>query len=82
MSILGKITAAYIPTGRGKKHLVLEGFSFVETAATYWVCSRRKKQCQATARTNKRGEVIKYYNEHNHEKPRFYQKTTKKMIQL
>ncbi|XP_063374181.1 protein tramtrack, beta isoform isoform X42 [Cydia amplana] len=79
----GKITAAYIPTGRGKKHLVLEGFSFIETPPTYWVCSRRKMlQCRATARTNKRGEVIQFHNEHNHEKPKFYQKTTKKMIQL
>ncbi|XP_052748463.1 protein tramtrack, beta isoform isoform X17 [Galleria mellonella] len=78
-----KMSAAYIPTGRGKKNLVLGGYSFIETLPTYWVCSRRKHlNCRASARTNKHGEVIAVNNKHNHEKPRFYQKTTQKMIQL
>lgn len=81
--IIGKITAAYIPTGRGKKNLVLDGFSFTESPPTYWVCSRRKALgCRASARTNKRGEVIRYDNTHNHVKPKFYSKTTKKMMTL
>ncbi|KAL0831897.1 hypothetical protein ABMA28_001420 [Loxostege sticticalis] len=79
----GKLKAAYVPTGRGKKSLILDGFSFIETCPTYWVCSRKKNMgCRAGARTNKRGEVVAIDNTHNHPKPRFYQKTTQRMIQL
>lgn len=81
--IVGKVDAAYIPTGRGKKNLVLDGFSFSETPPGYWVCARRKNlNCRATARTNKLGEVIRFDNTHNHPKPKFYSKTAKKMITL
>lgn len=77
------ITAAYIPTGRGKKNLILFGYSYQESPPTYWNCSRRKNSgCRATARTNRRGEVIRYQGEHNHDKPRYYQKTSRKMVQL
>lgn len=82
--ILGvTISAAYIPTGRGKKCLVLNGYSYIEGPATFWICSRRKnKKCMASARTNKKAEVISVKGEHNHEKPMFYQKTTNKRIHL
>ncbi|XP_050349133.1 protein tramtrack, beta isoform isoform X28 [Nymphalis io] len=77
------VTAMYVPTGRGKKNLVLNGYSFTESPPTYWVCSRKKTvACRATARTNKDGEVISYHNVHNHEKPYFYQISSKMKIQL
>lgn len=75
--------AAYVPTGRGKKNLILDGYSFNESPPTYWICSRRKNSgCRAKARTNKQGEVISYDNIHNHEKPQLYLKSTKKKIIL
>lgn len=76
------VTAAYIPTGKGKKNLILNGYSFTETTKNAWSCSKRKKGCPASARTNNKGEVISYKHGHNHEKPSFYQKTTQKIIQL
>lgn len=80
---IGKISAAYIPTGRGKKNLIVDGFSFTENVPTYWRCSlRRRLGCTASARTNKKGEVIHYDNTHNHEKPKFYNKTTKRMVAI
>lgn len=39
-------------------------------------------KCLAIARTNTSGAVVAIGNEHNHPRPRFYQKTTKKMIHL
>ncbi|CAH0399088.1 unnamed protein product [Chilo suppressalis] len=77
------LKAAYIPTGRGKHMLVLNGFSFTETMPTYWVCSRKKKMnCVATARTNRRREVVSTAHQHNHPRPRFYHKTAQRMIEL
>ncbi|XP_063827619.1 protein tramtrack, beta isoform-like isoform X27 [Ostrinia nubilalis] len=81
--VLGQLKAAYVPTGRGRKLLILDGYSFMETTPTHWICSRKKTmRCLACARTNKRGEVVGVGNSHNHPKPRFYQKTTQKMIHL
>ncbi|XP_069357452.1 protein tramtrack, beta isoform-like isoform X12 [Maniola hyperantus] len=78
-----ELKAAYIPTGRGKKNLILNGFSFCETMATYWICSRRKNAgCKAKARTNKKGEVVSYQNTHNHEKPQYYDQKKKKKVLL
>lgn len=83
INITGSLKAAYIPTTRGKYNLVLDGFSFCESPPTYWVCSRRKNiGCRAAARTNKSGEVIAYNNNHNHEKPEFFQMTSNKKIKL
>ncbi|XP_052740027.1 protein tramtrack, beta isoform isoform X36 [Bicyclus anynana] len=77
------LKAAYIPTGRGKKNLILNGYSFNESPPTYWICSRRKNiGCPAKARTNKKGEVVSWQNTHNHEKPQFYDKSKKKKISL
>ncbi|XP_049870727.1 protein tramtrack, beta isoform-like isoform X42 [Pectinophora gossypiella] len=76
------IPAAYIPTTRGKRHLVLHGFSFMECPPTYWWCSRRRRGCKATARTNSREEVVSVRGEHNHEKPHFRNLNTKKIVQL
>ncbi|KAI5646854.1 FLYWCH zinc finger domain-containing protein [Phthorimaea operculella] len=74
------IAAAYIPTSRGKKHLVLHGYAFTENVPTFWICSRYKKGCRAQARTNKRGEIVSYSGDHNHDKPSFLETTTKKLL--
>ncbi|XP_053605126.1 protein tramtrack, beta isoform isoform X23 [Plodia interpunctella] len=78
-----ELSAAYIPTGRGKNNLVVGGYSYCESTPTYWACSRAKHlKCKAIARTNNKGEVTSIRNVHNHDKPRFYSKTTKKMVNL
>lgn len=77
-----KLKAAYIPTGKGKKYLVLNGFTFNETARNRWCCSRRKKGCKAYAKTNQHEEVVECKNEHNHEKQKFIHNSTKEMVFL
>ncbi|XP_072949712.1 uncharacterized protein pre-mod(mdg4)-AB [Epargyreus clarus] len=60
---------------RGKRLIMVDGYTFSQTKSTYWTCSSKFANCKAKLKLNNKEEIIEINNVHSHE-PRKYVKSS------
>lgn len=71
-----------VKSQRGRDLLLVEGFTYARGGRYRWICSTHHPSCKAKLRLNKEGDIILYYNVHNHEAKKIYKTYTGQCIRM
>ncbi|CAH2040253.1 unnamed protein product, partial [Iphiclides podalirius] len=85
VGIIGVGTAVYyeiVKSQRGKKLLLIDGFTFSKANQNHWVCSRKVVGCKARLKLDDDGYIVSLYNDHCHPPRKFARTETGEVVRM